>query len=176
MKQGRGGSRTPFEILQDVARLGDARDIALWDEWVRVSRGRRQIVLSKGLRAMADLAPERTDEEIAADEYGDVDRLVVDGQSWRTHIAFQPSVRVGILDRLETGGLKEVTAYLDSLDVRYWLCDSQTGSPLPDERGEVPVEAGDVRPDSLIRPRVKKYKCDSRQTRVILDGQGCYVR
>lgn len=67
-KQAKRGNRTPFGILADVLRDGLADDLDLWHEWEHVSRGRRQLQWSTGLRAVLGLGAERSDEDIAADE------------------------------------------------------------------------------------------------------------
>lgn len=84
-KQGKGsGHRTPFQIARDFLDTGDLDDLALWHEWERTSKGRRQLTWSKGMRELADLGDERTDEEIAADETGtaDDDVLLLPGETW----------------------------------------------------------------------------------------------
>ena len=76
-KRGRVGNRTPFQVLADVtgSDVAEGRDpvedLALWHEYERASKGRRQLVWSRGLRLMCGIFPdERTDEEIAADDHG----------------------------------------------------------------------------------------------------------
>jgi len=78
LKHARGGNRTPFRILSDVVRLGLADDLALWHEWERGSKGRRQLTWSTGLRALLVAADERTDDELAADELGTADDDLVE--------------------------------------------------------------------------------------------------
>lgn len=66
-KTARQGNRTPFQILADIAQEETPRDLALWAEYEKVSRGRRALIFSNGLRAWAGLLPEKSDEEIAAE-------------------------------------------------------------------------------------------------------------
>lgn len=64
-KRGRGSSsRTPFQILADIAMLDDRRDRALWREWECASKGRAQLVWSRGLKDAAGIS-EMTDEEVS---------------------------------------------------------------------------------------------------------------
>lgn len=64
-KRGRGSSsRTPFQILADIAMLDDRRDRALWREWEWASKGRAQLVWSRGLKDAAGIS-EMTDEEVS---------------------------------------------------------------------------------------------------------------
>jgi len=106
-KDGRSGSRTPFQILANVQVNGDADDLALWHEWERVSRGRRQITWSQGLRDMAGLAEEMEDHEIAEEEIGGEDVMVFDLDTWR-EIAPQ---QVGLLIAAEQFGLVGARAW-----------------------------------------------------------------
>jgi hypothetical protein len=67
-KGSRKGSRTPIELLEAFLS-GDKQAGALWQEYYRVFENRRQLVWSKGLRAL--LLPETPylpDEELATDE------------------------------------------------------------------------------------------------------------
>ena len=64
------GSRTPWELLRAVYLEGDAEALDLWHEWETASRGKRAISWSRGLRKLAGLLVEATDEEIAEREIG----------------------------------------------------------------------------------------------------------
>jgi len=81
MKKANHGNRTPFAVLADVVdqeRAIDAarEDLAIWHEYERGSKGRKQIVWSYGLRARLlppKQAVELSDQEIAdRDQGGDV--------------------------------------------------------------------------------------------------------
>lgn len=63
------GSRTPWEILADVAG-GDADSLDLWHAWETASRGKKALTYSRGLRERFGLLQEATDEEIAEAEIG----------------------------------------------------------------------------------------------------------
>lgn len=65
-KEGRHGSRTPWQLLDD-ARDGDKRAAALWLEYAAAFHGRSQLVWSPGLKARFAIG-EMTDEEAAAKE------------------------------------------------------------------------------------------------------------
>lgn len=139
-KQGRKASRSPFEILADVREKGLADDADLWTEWVRVSRGRRQIVWSDGLRALVGLdEDERTDEEIAAEEVGTVDRLVMTTSTWSRAFG-DVHLRLRVLELAEEeNGIEAVARFFEEIGIRYWRCDDE-GQPLPDEYGLVPSD------------------------------------
>lgn len=68
LKKGKG-SRNPFQILADFDETGDMRDLALWHEWERATKGKNFAVWSKGAREYFKL-DEKTDEELAEEEVG----------------------------------------------------------------------------------------------------------
>ena len=59
-------SRTPQALLEAAAE-GDGEAGVLWREYAAAFKGRRQLVWSRGLRAMCGLAVEKSDEELAAE-------------------------------------------------------------------------------------------------------------
>lgn len=83
-KTAKRGGRTPFQILADL-HLGDAEDWAVWTEWMRDSKGRRQLTWSAELRELAGLLAEESDEDIAAENAGSKDDtiLVLPIETWR---------------------------------------------------------------------------------------------
>lgn len=112
LKRGRRRSRTPFEVLADFMRTGDVEDLAVWREWERASKGRRQLLWSKALRQILDLGRERTDDEIAATETGTaLDDMVVLPRETVSAVCYCWST---LLDLAEDGGLRAVTAWLDA--------------------------------------------------------------
>lgn len=129
-KKGRKSSRTPFQILADVSETGDPEDVGLWAEWVKVSRGRRQLVWSDGLAELAKVADEaeKTDEEIVAEEVGngeDLFRLPAD--TW--HAIRSTHYRFDLLEAVEKGGREAATALLDSLNL-HWTPLDENGVSL----------------------------------------------
>lgn len=58
-------SRTPWEVLRSVAVVGDADDLDLWHDWEKASKGKRALTWSRGLRALAGLDVEQSDEDLA---------------------------------------------------------------------------------------------------------------
>lgn len=112
-KLARRSGRTPFQILAaidyDADPVESAKLEARWREWVRESEGRRQMTWSKGLRELAGLAAEeRSDEEIAAADEGDVEVLRVPRESWAT---LEPLGSLP-LDVLEVEGIDGLKAFL----------------------------------------------------------------
>lgn len=115
-KKGRAGGRTPFEIL-DSTRHGEVRDLARWEEWVRVSAGRKQLTWSAGLRDLVGLSEkELTDAEIAEAEVGGEDVLKLAPDTWR---AVRDHKAVRLLELLERDGLGRVMRWLDRRGLLY---------------------------------------------------------
>jgi hypothetical protein len=85
-------SRSPLQVLHDFGELGEARDLALWFEYVEAMHGRHHIEWSQGLRTrlLGDV-PELSDEEAAAadDHMG---RLlgVLNRDTWRRILDWAP--------------------------------------------------------------------------------------
>lgn len=110
------GGRTPFQILADL-HLGDAEDWAVFADWLRESKGRRQLTWSAELRKLAGLLDEETDEEIAAEEIGTEDGtiLVLPIESWR--VLRRDSALVAHALILAERGVQEIKTWLISLDI-----------------------------------------------------------
>jgi hypothetical protein len=119
-KRARGMHRTPFEILADVdhrqragvlsrrSTTAQARDLAIWNEFVDASHGRRQMAWSPGLRELllgddAELA----DEEIAAqdreDELDRDDVALLLPDTWR--VLVRAAAETDLLSLIERHGL-----------------------------------------------------------------------
>lgn len=123
-KDGRKKNRTPFQIAQAFAETGDLEDLEIWHEWERVSKGKRQLTWSRGLREWAQLEEEQSDEDIAAEELGSSvdDVLLLPGETW----AVVRSAAWKLLDMVESGGKDKVIA---------WLTDQGLEWSDPPERG-----------------------------------------
>lgn len=110
MKQGRDGSRTPFEILDDFRWTGDLEDLALWNEYEEATKGHQAITWSRGLRKVLG-AVERTDEEIAAEEIGGEDVCMIPAEVWH-EVVQVPGLDAALLDVIERSGLAGVNKLL----------------------------------------------------------------
>jgi hypothetical protein len=110
LKQGRAGHRTPFEILESFRWTGDIEDLALWHEYERASKGHQCITWSKGLRGLL-AAPERTDEEIAAEQVGGDVVALIPYDGWRK-VTGIPGLPAYLLDEAERDGAAAVAAAL----------------------------------------------------------------
>jgi len=103
------GSRTPFELLADivdsVTSTGEipVSDMALWQEWERESKGRRQQVWSRGMRARLGLDAELTDEEAAALEVDGTDVIALEASEWKRATEADPHFHADLIAALESG-------------------------------------------------------------------------
>lgn len=111
LKQGGEGGRTPLEILDDFRWNGDSADLRLWREYEQVTHGRQCITWSKGLREILGADPERSNEELAAEEVGGDDVAFIPGQTWKA-ITRMPGLPAALLDASERGGLDGVNVLL----------------------------------------------------------------
>lgn len=108
-------TRSMWEVLEGALR-GEVTDVALWQIWERVSKGRRALSWSKGLRERFQLDVEQTDEEIADEEIGTVeDTLVwITNAGWLALVREQPELIPEILNITESGGFPALAALLDA--------------------------------------------------------------
>lgn len=112
-KEGRGGGRTPFQILTNAVE-GLADDVVAWWEFERASFGRRQLTWSLGdhdLRRWAGLGAEETDEEIAETDLGGDDVLAIPGPVWREIRGTRVSTE--LLEVVEQCGVDRAAEWLD---------------------------------------------------------------
>lgn len=65
VKKGKEGGMTPFDLLRWYLADKSPRAAALFSEYAKQFKGKRQLVWSDGLRGLLDLDNERTDEELA---------------------------------------------------------------------------------------------------------------
>ena len=110
-KVGRGeGHRTPFAIAHDAAQTGDMADINLFREWVQASHRKRSITWSHGLRDALGLGPERSDEELAAEEVGSETIAEVDHDLWRAIARRRDGARADFLTAFEIDDHRQAIA------------------------------------------------------------------
>lgn len=73
----------PWDLLTGAA-TGEKEALILWWEYERVTRGRRCMGWSKGLRAQLRLGAERTDEDIIDEDQGGDVVALIDAVYWRS--------------------------------------------------------------------------------------------
>lgn len=115
IKRAKAGSRTPFDLLRSV--LDDDRQAgALFQEFARVFKGKRQLVWSRGLRDQFDL-DDVTDEELASAHEADAVILGrLNPEDWKRVLRFD--VRGELLELARHGSWEPVERLLAGLAVR----------------------------------------------------------
>lgn len=116
-KTGRSGSRTPWEILADLQRTGNASDLALWHAWEHGSKGKRALVWSRGLKDRLGIT-EREDKEIAEEEIGTESDVVLTVTDWAP-IVKRPELGAGLLAAVRVGGFAAGAAFCDWEGIPY---------------------------------------------------------
>jgi hypothetical protein len=112
MKESRGG-RSPFAIIMDGLRTGDAGDLELWAEWEQASFGRRQLTWSLGdhdLRKLADLGAQQSDEDVAEEELQGEDVIALPRPTWKALL--DRELTTDLLDAAELGGVEGACRFL----------------------------------------------------------------
>jgi len=114
-KKGRSG-RTPAQLLAASCDEGDKAAGRLWAEYARVFHGRRQLVWSRGLKALAGVG-EVEDEEAARHQQQDgqqeTARAKIPHRVWRDEVAVRRADRrADLLDRAEEIGPDAAAAEL----------------------------------------------------------------
>jgi hypothetical protein len=102
----RAASRTPFQLLADASRSDrdDTRDLALWREYERATKGRRAIEFSRGLRGRLAL-PEVSDQDLADAEADQVVAVVpIDPWTWSQLVLPVAGRRVALVVAADKGG------------------------------------------------------------------------
>lgn len=120
MKQGRRSGRTPWQLLHDLKGLAGSdldeqyeRDLALWHEYEKATKGRRAITWSRGLKSLL-LVEERSDEEIAAELLGGEEVARIGRYAWASLVKRRYGFSA-VLDAAERHGAAGVYEYLDTL-------------------------------------------------------------
>jgi hypothetical protein len=147
VKTGRNGSelRAPFQVLADLTSTGDVGDLDIWREWEKASKGRQQLTWSAGIRAMGGLAEQqRTDEQIADDEPGDDDLLILDRDTWH---AIAP-IQHDLLAAAAKAGLAGAIIWLDQTGLTYTVTSAGQAA-----LGRRQVDAGRASDDAPERGR-----------------------
>lgn len=121
------GTAPVWALLDQLVSTGEAEPLERWREWERVSKGKRQVGWSKGLRER--FAPEIEslgDDEIVAQELGTADDALVhfDARGWREMVAV-PGRPVLLLESVERGGTAGARALLDQWGVPYEMLEPE---------------------------------------------------
>lgn len=117
-KKARRGNRTPFQILADFMTTGDEDDLRLWHTWEKVSRGKRALTWSRGLRDWAELEDEKTDEEIAEEDTGGETVALFDKKNWKK---VRKAGAVNLLNVLDSEGVSAAHRWLKTHGIAFLL-------------------------------------------------------
>ncbi|MND88360.1 Replication protein [compost metagenome] len=138
-KQARGKGVTPFGLLDAVLDGTDPvytkpRSSALFIQFTKSFKGRRQLFWSVGLRAKLDLAPELSDQELV--DLPDDDRAsllaTLDDDDWRAVRRFRQEAHILTVAESNPSLLRQVVQSLrDAMPVRDPLAEPVPAAPQP---------------------------------------------
>lgn len=149
-------TRPTWDLLDDWFSDGDADAAALWGEFERASKGRRQISWSRGLRDALGMGKERKDEDIAAEELGSAedDLVHITKDGWRQVLAFSDLIPQ-LLNTTEKAGLSGLRALLDEYRIDYSLPEDQNDGS---DQGRTAERTADARGGAGDRLRVDVHE------------------
>lgn len=117
-KKARAGNRNPWQLLA-AAGDGDQRAAAAFREFASATLGQRQLVASRGLKAVFGLE-DRSDDELAQHVDESSYRLaLIDSEDWRALLALPFDARASLLDLAEDEGPEAVTDFFALLRLDY---------------------------------------------------------
>lgn len=115
VKSGRLGSLTPNDLLLAYA-YGDGAAGRLWQEYATAFKGKRQLVWSDGLRILLRSEPEKSDEEIAAEqEQIAVVLAQLELEQWRMVVG--NDIRAELLEVAAPGDQQAVKNFLEEFGI-----------------------------------------------------------
>jgi replication protein len=113
MKSGRGGNRTPFELLRDVVMTDTTEDRRLWAEWETGMHRRRQLTYSRGLKKVLDRdapQPELSTDHQIEQMLASVTAAITP-ELW-LRITNSPGLDLSLRKAFSTGGYPTAVAWL----------------------------------------------------------------
>lgn len=117
-KKARRGNRTPFQILADFMETGSEDDLRLWHTYEKISRGKRALTWSHGLRDWAGLLAEKTDEQIAEEDNGGETVALFDKKNWKK---VRKAGAVNLLNVLDSEGVSAAHRWLKTHGIAFLL-------------------------------------------------------
>lgn len=144
-KQAKGDNRTPFQVLGGLGEQYTKRDHAIWLEWEKESKGRRQTAWSRGTKdalGVNELADELINESL--DDVAKSETVaMIDREAWKV-IASDVEKRTIIVDAVSSAGSAEsarkvASEYLRLFEVEHRItaismAKPDLGSVLPTHR------------------------------------------
>jgi hypothetical protein len=113
-KMGKGGNRSPFQILDDVIVDGDAESLVLWHEYERVTKGRRTLVFSRGLKKLYAVEEKSDDEILVEDVNGEV-LAVISPAAWGRLLRIEGGP-AELLNLVEAGCMGQAQEVIEQLE------------------------------------------------------------
>lgn len=116
VKQGRGGSITPFQLLDDHPDYDEQERARLWREFYQVSKGRRAITWSRGLKARCCIG-EVTDADLLDEAESTVLVWQTSARAYRQVLRSEPvalAVALELAEHEKWGDLAEILPRDDS--------------------------------------------------------------
>lgn len=113
-KRGRGGHRTPFEILDDIATKQRPSDRALWNHYCEHMKGKRSLTWSRGLKARYGVGDVSDADIVEGEDVQEVEVARIDAATWDA-IRDVPGVRIHLLEAAEADGFGGVEALIRRL-------------------------------------------------------------
>lgn len=139
-KKGRRGGRTPFRLAYDAYVEGDDAALDRWHEWVRVSKGRQQLVWSDGLKDRFGI--KHVEDQALVDEEDQIqsDNLVFLPEETREKLAYDQAEFLIAIRRgakiSDAEGLRACIAYLEVAGLAWTMISSAEWAEL-DARSRV---------------------------------------
>lgn len=159
-KRGKKGGRSPVRLLADFEEKGDAEALALYQEYERVMRGRRDLTWSKGLKAYRERACIELKAEAEAVAQTAELVAVVPPDIWdRFRRARDAHSR--LLEAAEGEGLAGVTRVIAS-ELGNWAGDlvrQKTARTLRQQESLREREALQATPESRGPPSAFEWQC-----------------
>ncbi len=112
-----GAGRPPFQVLAAFRETGDKRELELFQEWERATKGQHFARWSNGARAALGIAA-RSDEEIVSESVAGETLHAFTPDEWIA-VCRTPGAQVRVLDAAEQGGGARVRALLWDLVVAW---------------------------------------------------------
>ena len=115
IKKGKAGGETPFDLLRAVlADKEDKQAAALFAEFAKAFKGKRQLSWSNGLKAKFNLV-EKDDEELAAELEDSAELLgLISPDEWRD--VLKVKARATVLELAAAAGWPAVKKFLTFID------------------------------------------------------------
>ena len=135
-KQGRKGSRTPYQIIADAANTGDCQDIALLRIWLKASKGRRAHTWIGGTTKSKEFrerfqTKELTEEEIVEQEQDGTMEGYIHADLWHQLLNRNDGVLGDVISAWESGGYMAANSLIrNTLNQQVLIVWNYEGLPI----------------------------------------------